>query len=378
MITIVGARPQILKAAAISREIKTNFSEQIEELIVHTGQHYDKNMSAIFFEELGIPTPFCNLNVGSLSHTEQTAEIMLGIEKIINENNPDAILIYGDTNSTVAAALTASKMQIPIVHVEAGLRSFNKIMPEEINRIFSDHVSTLLFCPTETAIENLKNEGFSLSENKKATIDNPNVILSGDIMYDNSLFFAEKSNQKSDILKKLNCEENEFILVTIHRNTNTDDNYRITQIIEALLEIATNYPYKLIIPLHPRTKKMLIQFLSDEIFLALNKHENISLIEPIGFLDMIALESNSKLVITDSGGVQKEAYFFKKPCVILRSETEWIELVKNGNAILADASKEKIISAFNSLLSKTDFSYPSFFGDGKASTLIVEKILSSI
>jgi UDP-GlcNAc3NAcA epimerase len=378
ILTIVGARPQIIKAAAISRAIKNNYANQLEEFIIHTGQHYDENMSAIFFDELGIPKPYSNLQVGSSSHAEQTAQIMTGVEKLINETHPDAILIYGDTNSTLAAALAASKIHIPVIHIEAGLRSFNKSMPEEINRIMSDHVSTMLFCPTQTAIDNLEKEGFSLSTSNKANIDTPHVYLCGDIMYDNSIHFSQISASKSSILNDLNCKENEFVLVTIHRNANTDDAERLNEIISSLLELANEHQLNFVLPLHPRTQKMFQQLLTLENQTQLNNNQLIRIVPPAGFLDMIELERNAKLVVTDSGGVQKEAYFFKKPCVILRPETEWVEIVQNGNAILVDANKLRIKKAFKDLLTKSDFTYPNFFGDGKASEFIVGKIIENL
>lgn len=378
ILTIVGARPQIIKAAAISRAIKNHYADEIEEFIIHTGQHYDENMSAIFFDELGIPKPHTNLQVGSSSHAEQTAQIMTGVEKLINETHPDAILIYGDTNSTVAAALAASKIHVPVVHIEAGLRSFNKSMPEEINRIMSDHVSTMMFCPTKTAVDNLVKEGFSLSTSEKASIDKPHVYLCGDIMFDNSIHFSNISSDKSRILANLNCKENEYVLVTIHRNANTDDTERLNDIVSSLLELADEHQLSFVLPLHPRTQKMFQQLLSAENHTKLSNNSLIKIVPPAGFLDMIELERKAKLVVTDSGGVQKEAYFFKKPCVILRPETEWVEIVQNGNAILADASKTRIKNAFNVLLHKTDFTYPSFFGDAKASEFIVGKIIENL
>lgn len=378
ILTIVGARPQIIKAAAISRAIKNHYADEIEEFIIHTGQHYDENMSAIFFDELGIPKPHTNLQVGSSSHAEQTAQIMTGVEKLINETHPDAVLIYGDTNSTVAAALAASKIHVPVVHIEAGLRSFNKSMPEEINRIMSDHVSTMMFCPTQTAVDNLVKEGFSLSTSEKASIDKPHVYLCGDIMFDNSIHFSNISSGKSTILANLNCKENEYVLVTIHRNANTDDTERLNDIVSSLLELADEHQLSFVLPLHPRTQKMFQQLLSAENHTKLSNNSLIKIVPPAGFLDMIELERKAKLVVTDSGGVQKEAYFFKKPCVILRPETEWVEIVQNGNAILADASKTRIKNAFNVLLHKTDFTYPSFFGDAKASEFIVGKIIENL
>ena len=378
ILTIIGARPQIIKAAAISRAIKNHFSDVIEELIVHTGQHYDENMSAVFFEELGIPQPHINLQVGSASHGQQTARIIEGIEKLIIDEKPNGIVIYGDTNSTIAAALAAAKIHLPIFHIEAGLRSFNKSMPEEINRILSDHISTLLFCPTNTAIENLKKEGFSIENSGKATIDKPHTYLCGDIMYDNSLYFSEVSDEKSTVLSRESLVDKKFILVTIHRNANTDEATRLNAIFNALLYVQNVTDYTIVLPLHPRTKKMMDTLLSDENREQITSNAKIKIIPPAGFLDIIALEKNAELIITDSGGLQKEAFFFQKPCVILRPETEWVEIVQNGNALIADADEKRIVEAANSLLVKSDYSYPTLFGDGKAAEFIVSKIIETI
>ena len=378
ILTIIGARPQIIKAAAISRAIKNNFSTQIEELIIHTGQHYDNNMSEIFFEELGIPNPNYNLKVGSASHGQQTAKIIEGIENLILNENPDGIIVYGDTNSTVAAALAAGKLQLPIFHIEAGLRSFNKAMPEEINRILSDHISTLLFCPTQTAMNNLKREGFSLENKLKASIDNPHSYLCGDIMFDNSLHFSAISDEKATIINEESLSEEKFILVTIHRNANTDEPVRLNAIFNALKHIQKSTNFTIVLPIHPRTKKMMDIHLSIENRDELEKNQKIKIIQPAGFLDIIALEKNAELIITDSGGLQKEAYFFQKPCVILRPETEWVEIVENGNAIVSDADETRIIEAANYLLHKKEFTYPSLFGDGKASEFIIQKIIETL
>ncbi len=378
ILTIIGARPQIIKAAAISRAIQNIFSDKIEEFIIHTGQHYDTNMSEIFFEELEIPQPNFNLKVGSSSHGHQTAKIIEGIEELILNEKPAGIIIYGDTNSTVAAALAASKLQVPIFHIEAGLRSFNKIMPEEINRILSDHISTLLFCPTQTAINNLKREGFSLENTSSPTIDNPHTYLCGDIMFDNSIYFSKISDEKATILKSENLLNEKFILVTIHRNANTDDPVRLNAIFNALNYIQNTTNFTIVLPIHPRTKKMMDVFLSKENKSLITENEKIKIIPPAGFLDIIALEKNAELIITDSGGLQKEAFFFQKPCVILRPETEWVEIVENGNAIISDADETRIVEAANNLLVKKDYTYPSLFGDGKAAEFIIQKIIETL
>ena len=378
IITVIGARPQIIKAAAISRAIKNNFSDKILEVIVHTGQHYDENMSQIFFEELEIPFPNFNLNVGSGSHGEQTAKMLEGLENIYMQEKPDAVIVYGDTNSTIAGALAASKIHIPVIHIEAGLRSFNKAMPEEINRIACDHMSTLLFTPSETGHRNLLNEGIKNDQKEAASIDNPKIYLCGDIMYDNSLYFSEMSEQKSEILKELEITTDEFILCTIHRDTNTDDTANLNAIFRALLRIQKTSNLKIVLPLHPRTKEKLNSHLDENLLTEINQNKNFKIIPPTGFLDIISLEKNARLIITDSGGLQKEAFFFQKPCVILREQTEWIEIVENGNALIAGANELKIISSVETLIKRTDFTYPNLYGDGNAANFICKKITEEL
>ena len=378
IITVIGARPQIIKAAAISRAIKNNFSDKILEVIVHTGQHYDENMSQIFFEELEIPIPNFNLNVGSGSHGEQTAKMLEGLENIYLQEKPDAVIVYGDTNSTIAGALAASKIHIPVIHIEAGLRSFNKAMPEEINRIACDHMSTLLFTPTEIGQRNLLNEGIKNDQKEAASIDNPKIYLCGDIMYDNSLYFSAMSEQKSEILKELEIITDEFILCTIHRDTNTDDTANLNAIFRALLRIQKTSNLKIVLPLHPRTKEKLNSHLDENLLTEINQNKNFKIIPPTGFLDIISLEKNARLIITDSGGLQKEAFFFQKPCVILREQTEWIEIVENGNALIAGANELKIISSVETLFKRTDFTYPNLYGDGNAANFICKKITEEL
>jgi len=378
IITVIGARPQIIKAAAISRAIKNNFSDKILEVIVHTGQHYDENMSQIFFEELGIPFPNYNLNVGSGSHGEQTAKMLEGLENIYVQEKPDAVIVYGDTNSTIAAALSAAKIHIPVIHIEAGLRSFNKAMPEEINRIACDHMSTLLFTPSETGHRNLLNEGIKNDQKEAASIDNPKIYLCGDIMYDNSLYFSAMSEQKSKILEELEITTNEFILCTIHRDTNTDDTANLNAIFRALLRIQKTSNLKIVLPLHPRTKEKLNSHLDENLLTEINQNKKFKIIPPTGFLDIISLEKNARLIITDSGGLQKEAFFFQKPCVILRDQTEWIEIVENGNALIAGANELKIISSVETLIKRTDFTYPNLYGDGNAANFICKKITEEL
>lgn len=378
ILNLIGARPQIIKAAAINRAIKNNYSNSIEDIIVHTGQHYDKNMSDIFIDEMNIPQPKYNLNIGSGSHGSQTAAMIKGIEEIILNEKPNAVLLYGDTNSTLAGAIAAAKLHYPVIHVEAGLRSFNKKMPEEINRITCDHASTLLFTPTETGLFNLNNEGFNIVAKAPFTIDNPGVFHCGDVMYDNSLYFSKISSSKYDICKMHNVKNNNFILATIHRDNNTDNHTRFESIIRAIIDITESNKIDAIIPLHPRTSKILSQNLNSALFQKISNSKYIKIVPPASFLEMIELERNAKIILTDSGGVQKEAFFFKKPCLILRSETEWVELVENGNAVICDADYHKIIDNYNIMTKKNDFSWSSIFGNGKAAEFICEKIIETI
>lgn len=378
IVTIVGARPQIIKAAALSRAIKKHYSDQIKEIIVHTGQHYDNNMSQVFFDELGIPAPDINLNVGSGSHGKQTAKMIEGLEDVFFSEKPNAIVVYGDTNSTLAAAVAASKIHIPLIHIEAGLRSFNKKMPEEINRIMCDHASSLLFSPTSTGLQNLIKEGFNPDAKAPYNMDNPGVFHCGDVMYDNSLYFSELSADRSTILKDNNLESNNFILSTIHRNDNTDDPKHLSAIFESLIELTEKSKLPVVLPLHPRTSKMLEVNLNNELLEKIRSSDLLKIIPPVSFLDIIALEKNCKIVVTDSGGVQKEAFFFKKPCVILRPETEWIELVNCGAAEIVGADKNKINAAFDRFLSDEDIQFPELFGDGKAAEFICDTMLHKL
>jgi UDP-GlcNAc3NAcA epimerase len=376
IVTVIGARPQIIKAAALSRAIKNKFANKIQEIIIHTGQHYDDNMSQVFFDELDVPKPDFNLNVRLPSHGEQTGAMIIGIEKIILAEKPDCIVMYGDTNSTLAAAIAAAKVYIPIVHIESGLRSFNKLMPEEVNRIMCDHVSTFLFCPTKTGYDNLLKEGFKENNPAPYNINNPKIYHCGDIMYDNSIYFSEVAEKKSTILKDRGLKPNQYILVTIHRNNNTDDPSRLHSIFSALKQIAEKRKTQLVIPLHPRTAKQLEQI--PELYAAVRAEPLIKILPPVSFLEIICLEKNARLVITDSGGVQKEAFFFKKPCIILRSETEWIELIACGAAQLTDADETGILRAVDYFFEKADLTFPAFFGDGKAAEFICEEILTYI
>jgi len=375
IVTVVGARPQIIKAAALSRTIRNSFSKEIKEIIIHTGQHYDANMSQVFFEELGIPAPDINLNIGSGSHGKQTAAMLEGIEKVLLAEKPDYIVLYGDTNSTLAGAIAASKIHIPIVHIEAGLRSFNKSMPEEINRIMCDHSSTLLFVPTSTGIKNLEKEGFSTENAAPYTADHPGVFHCGDIMFDNLVYFSEIAGQKTDIMQTLNLVENEFVLCTIHRDNNTDSPERLQQIISAMCNIAEKMHLKIVIPMHPRTSKIIESKLPEELYKRLSGNKNIHMIPPVSYLEMIVLEKNANLILSDSGGVQKEAYFFKKPLVVARPETEWVEIIENGAGIIADADEKRIISAIMHFKNIGSLDFPNVFGDGHAAEFICRTML---
>ena len=376
ILTVIGARPQIIKAAALSRAINNGFSDRIEEKILHTGQHYDANMSTVFFDEMGIPRPHFNLNTGSGKHGVQTAKMIAGIEEVLENETFDAIVLYGDTNSTIAGAVAASKLHLPIVHIEAGLRSFNMAMPEEINRIVCDNLSTVLFAPTQTAVDNLRREGFLSSKATFADGNRRHVFHSGDIMYDNSLYFARIADEKTDILRRLGLEGEKFVLATIHRDNNTDDPERLTAIAEALLEI-TERGYKIVLPLHPRTKKLLPQNLSEDDYRRITSNPDIMIIPPVSFFEIIVLERHASLIMTDSGGLQKEAYFFRKPCLILRPETEWVEIVEQHAGIITDADKELIVRSFDEYID-TEPQFPPLFGDGHSAEFMLDKTLDII
>ena len=373
LVTIIGARPQIIKAAALSRAIRNHYADRIQEVIVHTGQHYNDNMSQVFFDELQIPRPDYNLHVGSASHGVQTARMTEGIEALLIKEQPDFIVLYGDTNSTLAGAVAAAKIHVPIVHIEAGLRSFNKAMPEEINRIVCDHCSTLLFTPTKAGLDNLRHEGFPMDNNGPFTIDNPKVYHYGDIMYDNSLHFANIAEEKTDIIQRLELKDKPFILATIHRDTNTDYPERLSAIFRSIIKLSEECQVAL--PLHPRTAKLLKTNLDENLQKQISSCQDIKLIPPVSFLEMIALERHAQLVMTDSGGVQKEAYFFKKPCIILRPETEWVEIVQTGNAILADADECRILKAWQHFKDNPPTVFPEIFGDGHAAEFILNVML---
>jgi len=373
ILTVIGARPQIIKSAALSRAIQNHFKDKIKEVILHTGQHYDTNMSEVFFSEMGIPAPDINLNIGSGSHGKQTAAMIEGIENALLQEKPQCLVVYGDTNSTLAAALAAVKIHIPVVHIEAGLRSFNKAMPEEVNRIACDHCSTLLFSPTKTGFNNLVKEGFNPANKAPYTANNPCIYHCGDVMYDNTLHFSEVADKNTHIMNKLGIKPGEFVLLTVHRNNNTDEPERLNNILGTLNELSIQHNLHFVFPAHPRTTKMLEQ--NKELLKRIEANKLFHIIQPASFLEMLALEKHCKMVITDSGGVQKEAFFLHKPCIVLRPETEWVELVECGNSILVDADATKIKDAFTELSDKKKFEYPPIFGDGKAAEFICKEIL---
>lgn len=374
LITIVGVRPQIITASAISRAIKTSFADRFEEVMIHTGQHYDKELSDVFFNELNLDKPKYNLNVGSAKYGRQTALMLAGIEEVLLKENPHCVMVFGDTNSTLAGALAASKLRFPVIHIEAGVRSFNKRSSEEINRVLTDHVSTLLFAPTNAAFKNLMKEGFRPENSPPYTIDNPKIFLTGDIMYDNTLFFADVAERtKASIMKSMSIAKNEYILATIHRESNTENVDRLKAIFTTLLHIAKEYKKVIVMPLHPRTVMSLKANL-DYLYNELLTNEYIRVRPPISYLAMTFLMKNCQMVITDSVGLQKEAHFFGKPSLVLRKETEWVELVRNGTVKLVDADVQSIIDGFDHFNGDTtSLSFPAFYGDGKAAEFVLNE-----
>lgn len=355
MVTIVGARPQFIKAAAVSRALRR--CRDVEELLIHTGQHYCDNMSGIFFEELEVPVPELNLGIGSLPHGAQTGRMLEAIESALLEHKPDCVLVYGDTNSTLAGALAAVKLHITVAHVESGLRSFNRRMPEEINRVVADHCCDILFCPTELAVLNLKKEGIPESR----------LHLVGDVMYDAALFHAAKSDKLGFLANRPYLKKRGYILATVHRAENTDDEQRLEAVFRGLMAAAERMP--VVVPLHPRTRKALA---GNEKLLG-DAEARLHLIEPVGYLEMIALERHAALVATDSGGVQKEAYFHRTPCVTLRDETEWLELVENGwNTIAPPRDAASVEQGIVAALEKGGGKNVALYGDGHSSERIVE------
>ena len=362
--TVIGARPQFIKAAAVSRAIfekaDITHSTPITETIIHTGQHFDDNMSEVFFRELEIPKPDYNLGIGGGTHGQNTGRMMEKIEAVLIKEQPDWVLIYGDTDSTLAGALAASKLHIPTAHVEAGLRSYNRKMPEEINRIVADQLSTLLFCPTDTAVKNLKKEGFPHRLSKTAY---QRVEKVGDVMYDAALYYGDRAQEKSRSMQTLALSPKAFVLATIHRAENTDNPERLLNIMAALNSIALEMP--VVLPLHPRTKQKLV----------LGDFPAVTFIEPLGYLDMVMLEKNARVIITDSGGVQKEAYFHGVPCVTVREETEWVELVEVGVNMLAGVQTDNIVTALRKMQNRK-IPAGRLYGDGNTAERILGKLLS--
>ena len=357
IITIVGARPQFIKAAALSTVLRR--STDVQERLLHTGQHFDENMSSVFFRELGIPAPHWNLGVSGGLHGAMTGAQLAGIEEVLASEKPDAVLLYGDTNSTLAGALAAAKLHIPVAHVEAGLRSFNRRMPEEVNRVLTDHVSHWLFAPTETAVANLQREG----------IAGPQVHQVGDVMYDAALHFSAVARARSERPSALTALSGRpFVLATIHRAENTDEQKRLYTILEGLIALSSEID--VVWPCHPRTRGVLSRLRVD-----VNAAAGLHCVEPLGYLDMIEIEQSAQMVVTDSGGVQKEAFFFGKPCVTLRDETEWVELVESGwNRLAPPMSSDSLLGAFRAALGTTGAPIQPY-GEGAAADLIA-RILS--
>ena len=349
ILTVIGARPQFIKAAPVSLACAKN---GIEELILHTGQHYDASMSDVFFEELQIPKPYKNLDINGGTHGQMTGRMLPSIEEVILETKPDRVLVYGDTNSTLAGALAASKLHVPIAHVEAGLRSFNMKMPEEINRIVSDRLSSLLFCPTDTAVSNLKSEGIV-----------EGVFNVGDVMYDAALIAGDRADKQSSILHRLDLNKGGFLLATCHRAENTDNRERLSSILSGLSGLSKSIP--VIFPMHPRTRGAIDRFQYEHLL------DGITVIDPISYMDMVSLERNSKAIITDSGGIQKEAYFYKVPCITLRDETEWVETVTSGWNTLISPENEDIGTIILKNIEKLPDAWPHFYGDGNAADSII-------
>jgi UDP-N-acetylglucosamine 2-epimerase len=362
ILTVIGARPQFVKAAMVSGAIRRlkddqGVKERLREVIVHTGQHYDYNMSRLFFEELSIPAPDYHLEVGSGNHGVMTGLILSKAEEVMLKERPDVVLVYGDTNSTLAGALAAAKLHIPVAHVEAGLRSFNKRMPEEINRVLTDHVSAILYAPTDAAVANLRKEGIRNGVEKV-----------GDVMLDAYLANKSLAAAKSRVLEELNLKPKHYALATVHRQENTDSERRLGAILKAFTAIGKD-GFPLVVPLHPRTRKMLAQH-------GMNAGTGVKLIEPVGYLDMISLEANARLIFTDSGGVQKEAYFAGVPCVTLRDETEWVETVEAGVNLLAGAQRDAIVGCYEKALNVDVNLKPGLYGNGQTARAIVQSLLT--
>ena len=375
LVTILGARPQIIKSAAISRVVRKQFQDRIQETLIHTGQHYDAAMSSVFFNDLGIPEPDVQLNVGVGTQSTQTARMIDGLDTALRSAAPDLVLVYGDTTSTLAGTIAAGKLNIPVAHVEAGLRSYDRSMPEELNRLVCDHTSTWLFCPTTVAMNNLEREGLNVTGGGSATPDDPKVVLSGDVMYDNALYFGGIANDRSTLIHSAGLPGKEYILATVHRAKNTDDPVRLNAIFQGLLDLQVKLNLPVVLPLHPRTLKAFDEVMEPRLRKAIMDASGMHILPPVGYLDMLALERNARLILTDSGGVQKEAYFFGKPCVILRAETEWVEIVETGRALLADADPDMIMKTSHQLLELADQPMAPLFGGGNAAEKICEELL---
>lgn len=360
IVTVVGARPQFIKAAAVSRAIESfrrhNPGFNLREVIIHTGQHYDHNMSQVFFDELDIPRPDYNLGIGSGTHGWQTGRMLELVEDVLFKEQPDYVLVYGDTNSTLAGALAAAKLHLPVAHVEAGLRSFNRKMPEEINRLLTDHISSLLFCPTPAAVKNLELEGITQG-----------VYRVGDVMFDSILYYKQRLESQISTLQTMGLMPEGFALATVHRAENTDEPQNLKEIFAAFTEIARELP--VIVALHPRTRKNLAVY-------GIGAGAGVRLTEPLSYLQMIELECQARIILTDSGGVQKEAFFAGKPCLTLRNETEWVETVENGANILCGTSREKIIKGYN-LVKKQGYRpvIRNFYGNGNTAKEIINHLL---
>lgn len=384
ILSVVGARPQFIKLAPLVKAVQekrgSSSKGKIKHIITHTGQHYDYEMNKVFFDELGIPEPDYNLEVGSASHGWQTGEMIKRAEEVMTKEKPDLVLVYGDTNSTLAGSIASSKLGIAVAHVESGLRSFNRSMPEETNRVLTDHCSDILFCPTENASKNLIKEGFSnvvndgkladLASDKSSVLTPhfPIVINVGDIMYDAVLLGLEIAEKKSNILEKLTLEPKKYYLATVHRAENSDDRQKLKSILDAFSEISKQRP--VIFPVHPRTRKNLEAF-----HLLSSDFGQVQMIEPISYFDMLILEKNANKILTDSGGMQKEAYFWRVPCVTLREETEWVETLERGHNILTGMDKNRIIqSATQSYTDEHDSFSTNYYGDGHAADRILRVI----
>ena len=358
IVTVLGARPQFVKAAALSREFLGN--DRIEEIIVHTGQHYDQNMSEVFFQEMQIPSPAYNLGIQESNHGAMTGKMLTGIEEVLLDHRPDALLVFGDTNSTLAGALAAVKLHIPVVHVEAGLRSFNTHMPEEINRIVTDRISSILFCPTQTAVDNLVKEG---SNQTTATIVN-----SGDIMLDVALFSRPKSEMHSQIVNRLKLTSGNYILGTLHRAENTDNPQRLQRIVDSLNDVHKNFA-AVVLPLHPRTRRTFQKY---------SIKVDFTCIDPIGYFDMVQLIDHSGLIITDSGGLQKEAFFFDKYCLTIREETEWVELVEGGFNKIVGCDPQKIRKGIDAYFNRPMVNKPAYYGNGDTAKIILQTLINQL